>query len=108
MPSLITVITIVIMLGLGIAAGYYLRYLHALSRRSTLELELQEKTLEAEKRAIEIIEKAEAKAEKIEHEIKTERAEQTKKFSDKENHLLSQSKSRLRRGESKSNLSWKK
>ena len=54
----------------GIALGYYLRYLHALSQKSSLELDIKGKTLEAEEKAIKVIEKAEEKAEKIEQEAR--------------------------------------
>lgn len=88
MPSLITVLGFVIILGLGIAAGYYFRYLQALSKKSSIEIEIKEKLIEAEKRAIEIIEKAENKAENIEQEAKAERKNQEEKLATKEEHLL--------------------
>jgi ribonuclease Y len=70
MPLLILLSALAAALALGIASGYYLRYLHALSKRSSVELELKEKALEAEERALKIVEKAEAKAEKMEEEAK--------------------------------------
>lgn len=81
-------ITIILVLGLGIIAGYYLRYLHALSKKQSLELDIKEKTVSAEKRVIEIIEKAEAKAAALELETKTELKKQDEKLSEKESHLL--------------------
>jgi ribonucrease Y len=75
-------------LGLGVAAGYYFRYLHALSKKQSLELDIKEKTIDAEKRIIELMEKAEAKAAAIEHEAKTERKSLEEKLSSKEKHLL--------------------
>lgn len=74
-------------LGLGMAAGYYLRYLHALSKKSSVEIVTKEKLLEAEERAIKIIEKAEEKAEVILMESKTERKSQEEKINQKESHL---------------------
>ncbi len=88
MPSLITVLGFVIILGLGIAAGYYFRYLQALSKKSSIEIVIKEKLIEAEKKAIDIIERAEKKAEMIEHEAKTERKNQEEKLTIKEEHLL--------------------
>lgn len=76
------------MLLLGAVAGYYFRYLHALSMKRSLELDIKERKIEAEKEAIEIIEKAEAKATTIEQEAKTERRNQEEKLSQKETHLL--------------------
>ena len=72
---------------LGIAVGYYLRYLHALSRKSSIELDLKEKALQAEEKAIKIIEKAEAKAEEIERETKVECQALSEKLGHKEERL---------------------
>lgn len=55
---------------IGLAAGYYLRYVRALSQKSSLELDIKEKVLEAEEKAIKIVEKAEAKADALEKEAK--------------------------------------
>jgi ribonuclease Y len=71
----------------GIGAGYYLRYLHALSKRSSIELDIKEKLLAAEARSIEIIEHAEKKADTITTEATTERKAQEEKLHQKELHL---------------------
>ncbi len=84
MPTLITVLV----LALGIAAGYYLRYLQALSKKSSIEIEIKEREVEAEKQAIEIIEKAEEKIAKAEQEAKAERKTIEEKLTHKEEHLL--------------------
>jgi ribonucrease Y len=76
------------MLLLGAAAGYYFRYLHALSKKRSLELDIKEREVEAEKKAIEILEKAEAKVAATLNETKQERKEQEEKLSQKESHLL--------------------
>jgi ribonuclease Y len=81
-------LTLLLVLGLGAAAGYYLRYLHALSKKRSIELEIKERIVEAEKRTIEIIEKAEEKATTLEQEAKTELKKQDEKLSEKERHLL--------------------
>ena len=70
---LVAILVVAALIGttlLGIALGYYLRYVHALSKKASLELELKERTLEAEEKAIKIIEKAEAKAATLEAEQK--------------------------------------
>ncbi|PJC55820.1 ribonuclease Y, partial [Candidatus Kaiserbacteria bacterium CG_4_9_14_0_2_um_filter_41_32] len=86
--TLITLLaTIVAMLGLGIAAGYYLRYLHALSKKSSIEITNKQRLLEAEARAIKIQEKAEEKAAAIELEAKTERKALEEKLNQKEARL---------------------
>jgi ribonuclease Y len=71
----------------GIASGYYLRYLHALSKRSSLELDLKEKALDAEEKALRVIEKAEKKADTIASEAKTEIKEKEEKLKTKEDRL---------------------
>lgn len=65
---------------LGIALGYYLRYIHALSQKESIEISLKERVVEAEEKAIKIIEKAEAKAELLEKEKKQEFKEQEEKL----------------------------
>ena len=76
------------MLLLGGAAGYYFRYLHALSKKRSLELDIKEREVAAEKKALETIEKAEEKATAIEQEAKTERKDQAERLAQKEAHLL--------------------
>ena len=74
-------------LALGLGAGYYLRYLHALSKKASLELELKEQALKAEEQAKEIVEKAEAKADALEKETKAELREREDKLKHKEDRL---------------------
>jgi len=76
------------MLGLGAATGYYFRYLHSLSKKRSIELVIREKEVIAEKKVIELIEKAENKAALIVHEAKQEKKTQEDKINQKENHLL--------------------
>jgi ribonucrease Y len=76
------------MLLLGAAVGYYFRYLHALSKNRSIELDIKEKEVEAEKKIIELIEKAEAKAAATLSEAKQEKKELEDKLSQKEAHLL--------------------
>lgn len=88
MSPIMLVLAIPASIALGIAAGYYFRYLHALSKKQSLELDIKEKTIAAETRVIELLEKAEAKAAAMTEEAKTERKTQAEKLSDKEKHLL--------------------
>lgn len=66
---------------LGIGLGYYLRYVYALSKKESLEVSLKERIVEAEEKALKIIEKAEAKAESLEKEKKQEFKELEDKLS---------------------------
>ncbi len=87
MSTLLTLLALGVALAVGLGAGYYVRYLHALSKKRSIEVEIKEKLVAAEKDAIAIIEKAEAKATTIEHEAKAERKQLEEKLSDKEKHL---------------------
>jgi len=80
-------VTAVVSLGLGMTAGYYLRYLHALSKKSSVELITKEKLIDAEQRALKIIEKAEEKAEAISNETKEDRKQIEEKLNAKESRL---------------------
>lgn len=72
---------------IGIASGYYLRVLHALSKRSSIEIELKEKLLEAEEKGLKLVEKAEVKAEHIQAEAKETVRELQTKLENKEKRL---------------------
>lgn len=74
-------------IGLGLAAGYYLRHARALARHASVDLETKEKLVAAEQRAIEITEKAEQKAEHIAQEARSERKATEEKLNQKEAHL---------------------
>ncbi len=87
MPPIILLAIGGVTLVIGIVAGYYFRYLHALSQKSSLELDLKEKILEAEEKAIKILERAEKKAEELEKEKKTEWKEKDEKISHKETRI---------------------
>jgi ribonucrease Y len=88
MSTLLTLLAFGVALTVGLGAGYYVRYLHALSKKRSIEVEIKEKIVAAEKDAIAIVEKAETKAATIEHEAKTERKQLEEKLSEKEKHLL--------------------
>lgn len=71
-PLLILLVGIGVALGLGVFAGFYLRHLYALSQKGSLELTLKEMEQKAKERALEIIEKAETKADALIAEAKTD------------------------------------
>lgn len=73
---------------LGITAGYYLRYVHALSKKESVELTIKEKLLAAEEKAIQVLEKAEAKVETLEKEKRQELKEIEEKLTKKEERLV--------------------
>jgi len=73
---------------LGIALGYYLRYLHALSQKESIEISIKERVVDAEERALKIIEKAEAKAEILEKEKKQEFKKHEEKIAKTEERLV--------------------
>ena len=73
---------------LGIALGYYLRYIHALGQKESIEVSIKERVVEAEEKAIKIIEKAEEKAEVLEKEKKQEFKEQEEKLEKTEERLI--------------------
>lgn len=83
---------------LGIAFGYYLRYVLALSKQGSIEIEIKERIVEAEQKAVKIIEKAEAKAEALEKEKKSEFKETEEKIKEVEDKL-SKTEERLVRKE---------
>ncbi len=73
---------------LGIALGYTARYVHALSKKNSIELDLKERTLAAEQKALSIVEEAEKKAESIETEAKATRKQLEEKLEQKEDRLI--------------------
>lgn len=87
MPPILLLAIGGVTLVIGIVAGYYFRYLHALSQKSSLELDLKEKILGAEEKAIKILERAENKAEELEKEKKAEWKAQEEKISHKETRI---------------------
>lgn len=87
MPPLPPLTAVVAALAVGIASGYYLRHLHAMSKKTSIELTLKERELDAEEKALKVIEKAEEKAEKIESEAKAERKEKEETIKNKETRL---------------------
>ncbi len=74
-------------LTVGVAGGYYLRYLHALGKKASIELSIKEKLVEAEEKALKIVEKAESKADTLVTEAKAEIKASEEKLDQKESHL---------------------
>jgi ribonuclease Y len=87
MPPFTYTAVLVGALFLGIGAGYGLRYLHAQSKANSIELKIKEREIDAEKKALTIIEGAESKAERTLNEAKTERKHLEEKLEQKENRL---------------------
>lgn len=85
MPPLF--LPLLVTLALGIAAGYFIRYIHALSKKNSIELEIKERKVDAEEKALEIIEDAEKKAEAMLSEAKADRKHLEEKLEQKESHL---------------------
>lgn len=88
MPPTTTLLLFLAVAVLSGATGYFIRHLLMLSKKGSIELEIKEKLLQAEEKAIKIIEKAENKAETLELEQKRERANAEKKIEEKETRLL--------------------
>ncbi len=85
---LATIFALIVAGVFGIALGYYLRYMHALGQKASIEVSLKERAVEAEEKAIKIVEKAEAKAETLEKEKKQEFKELEEKLSKTEERLI--------------------
>jgi len=85
--SLKVILVLLIVAGLiGIAVGYFLRWLHSLGKRGSMELEIKQMMLEAREDAKRITEEAEAKSEKTLNALKGELKEkeaQSKKTEDR-------------------------
>jgi ribonuclease Y len=73
---------------IGIAFGYFLRWIISLGQRGSMELEVKEKRLEAEERAKEITDKAEKKATKTIEESREESKEREEKLKKTEDRLI--------------------
>ena len=57
---------------IGAGLGYYLRVIHSLSKKKSIEMDIKAAQLTAEEKALKIVEKAEAKVEAFEREKKEE------------------------------------
>lgn len=73
---------------LGVGLGFYLRYVYALSKQKSIELEIKQAHIKAEEKAMQIVEKAEAKADAIEKEKKEELKAAEQKLQKTEERLI--------------------
>lgn len=87
MPPFIFATALAAALFLGIGAGYFVRYLHAQSKKNSIEIRLKEREIQGEKKVLAMIEEAEAKAERIENEAKAGRKHLEEKLEQKEERL---------------------
>ncbi|MFM2424271.1 MAG: hypothetical protein RLZZ70_662 [Candidatus Parcubacteria bacterium] len=88
MPLLSPVLAVLVGLLVGIGAGYYLRYLHALGKKASIELQIKERLVETDEKVLKIIEKAEEKADAIIVAAKNDEKQTEDKLNQKELHLL--------------------
>jgi len=73
---------------LGLAAGYYLRYIHAISKKESVEFDIKERILKAEEKAMKVVEKAEEKIQALEREKKEEIKLREEKLEKTEERLI--------------------
>lgn len=86
-PPIVLTVLLAGALFLGIGAGYFVRYLHAQSKKNSIELQIKEQEIKAEKKALSIIEDAEKKADRTLSEARAERKHQEEKLEQKEDRL---------------------
>jgi len=72
----------------GVAFGYFLRWALTFGKKGSIELKIQQMTLNAQKKYKEIINKAEDKAKKILKESEKERKEKQQEFKKTEARLI--------------------
>ncbi|MBL7045461.1 MAG: ribonuclease Y [Parcubacteria group bacterium] len=87
--SLKVILVLLILSGLiGIVVGYFLRWLVALGKRGSMELEIKQKMLEAREEAKQITQEAEAKAVSIVESLKVELKEKESDLKRNEDRLI--------------------
>jgi len=72
----------------GVAFGYFLRWALTFGKKGSIELKIQQMTLNAQEKYKEVINKAEQKAEKITGEIQKEQKEKQQEFKKTEDRLI--------------------
>jgi len=87
MSPLILLTAVAVSLAAGMGAGYYLRYLHAVSKKTSVELATKARLLDADEKALKVIERAEEKSETILVSAKAEAKASEEKANQKETHL---------------------
>jgi len=78
---------------IGVIGGYALRYVVSISRKKSLELEVQEKKLKAKEEAQAIIDKAESKADKLLSEVRQKEKEKESEFTKQQDRLFKKEES---------------
>jgi ribonuclease Y len=73
---------------MGIALGYFIRFLVGLGQRSGIELKVKEKLLEAEEEAKKVVKDAETKAARLAEEVRSESKEREEKVKKTEDRLI--------------------
>ena len=87
--SLKVILVLLIIAGLiGIAVGYFLRWIHSLGRRGSMELEIKQMMLEAREDAKRITQEADSKAEETLNALKAELKEKTTQLNKTEDRLV--------------------
>jgi ribonuclease Y len=87
--SLKVVLVLLILAGLiGIAFGYFLRWIISLGKRGSMELEIKQMMLEAREEAKRITEEAEAKAQETENKLREDLKEKEAQFKKTEDRLI--------------------
>ena len=89
--SLKLVLLILVVAGLvGIGLGYFLRYLVALGKRGSVELEIKQKLLDAQEQSKKLTEAAEKKAQEILEESRSEAKKREEELKKTEDRLIKQ------------------
>lgn len=86
--TLVTALALIAAGALGAALGYYLRYLHAISQRNTIELNIKQTLLEAKEEAARTIEAAHRTATELEDEARHSIKAHEHKLSKTEERLI--------------------
>jgi len=89
MQLLITLLVAIAAGFLGIGVGWFLRFIVALGKRGSMELEIKEMMLEAREKAEKIINKGESQSEKILKETKEENKKEEERLQKTEDRLVS-------------------
>ena len=84
----LSIVLAVLVGALGLGIGYYFRYLQAIGKKESLELEIKRILLDAKEEAAKVVAHAEQKAEKIEIELKKEVTETKERSGKTEERLI--------------------
>lgn len=87
MSTLTIVIFAIVLLGVGIGFGYYLRFIITMGKKGSIELEIKQKLIQAKEETQKILEEAQEKALNRLRELEKEEKEQEEKFEKIEDRL---------------------